>query len=121
MVLGLRPLGSFTQADFLRSLGFDEMLAQVRATKLTQSERDANVMAMRELVKPDGLGAFRVLIQERATGTGSPDRLAPTGLPDPATQVPLLRREHVPLMQGRYPHLAWEGDELWPFDPTAES
>ena len=120
MAVGLTSLGSFSQADFLRSLGFDEMLARLRAMKLAQSERDANIMAMRELVKPEGLGGFRVLIQERDTGIGSPDRLVPADLPEAATRAPLLRREHVPLMQGRYPHLAWEGEELWPFDSATE-
>ena len=74
------------------------------------------MMAMRELVKPDGLGGFKVLIQERGTGVKSIEELtADEGtLPEP----PLLRDDHVPLMEGSYPDMAWDMDALWPFDES---
>ena len=70
-------------------------------------ERDANMMAMRDLVRPDGLGAFKVLVQEKGSGVGDPPRLSPdaglaSGLP-----VPLLGAGHIRLLEGRYPDAIW--------------
>ena len=35
---------------------------------LSERERQANRMGMLELVKPEGLGGFKVLVQEKNTG-----------------------------------------------------
>ena len=117
--LVLDSLGLTTQSQFMRGLGFDDMLEQLRARKLSQRERDANMMAMLELVKPEGLGGFRVLIQERATGVKDLSQVASTTSTGDL-DVPLLRPDHVPLMEGRYPHLAWEPEDLWPFGERRE-
>ena len=112
--LGLQSLGLTTQSRFLKTLGFDAMLERLREKNLSQRQRDANVMAMLELVKPEGLGGFSVLVQERATGVKDLGRLAPTESAGDI-EAPLLRPDHIPLMEGRYPHLAWEPEDLWPF------
>ena len=117
--LGLRTTALLTQTSFLRQLGFDDMLERLRAMPLGQRQRSANVMAMRELVKPEGLGGFRVLVQERGTGVTDPSELVPRGLSSEGLQVPLLGPDHVPLMEGRYPHLAWEPEGLWPPDTSS--
>jgi SAM-dependent MidA family methyltransferase len=110
--MGLRPLALMTQADFLRGLGFDKMLRQLRAINLGPRERKANVMAMRDLVKPDGLGRFKVLIQEKNTGTSDFGKLtASDEIPEP----PLLGPGHMRLLEGRYPQQEWDFGELWPF------
>ena len=111
--LGLNSLGLRTQSRFLKELGFDEMVDSLRAKRLGQQEHSGNMMAMRELVKPEELGGFKVLIQERGTGVKSVEELIADGeaLPEP----PLLRQDHVPLMEGRYPDMALDMDALWPF------
>ena len=68
----------------------------------------ANLMAMRELVKPQGLGGFKVLVQ--AKGDVSTERLEETG--PVLEELPLLTDEHVRLLEGRYPHLAWQPDDF---------
>ena len=76
-------------------------------------------MAQRELMKPDGLGGFRVLLQGKATPeaplaamgkdetfrAGLQERLK--GLPSP-----LLADRHLDLMAGKYPHLSGEFEGL---------
>ena len=89
-------------------------MQKLRTEELTQRERDANAMAMRDLVRPDGLGAFKVLVQEKGTGVTELAQITPPGDPDELTgdlPVPLLRSDHVPLMEGRYPHAGWQWDE----------
>ena len=111
---GLRPVALLSQSEFLKSLGFHRMLRQVRKNDLSPRERSANVMGMLELVKPDGLGGFKVLIQERGTGIREVNQLLPTEMPKEEADVPLLRTAHAPLMEGRYPHLSWELNDLRP-------
>lgn len=111
---GLSPVGLCTQAQLLRGLGIGAWLQKLRTEELTQRERDANAMAMRDLVRPDGLGAFKVLVQEKGTGVTELAQITPPGDPDELTgdlPVPLLRSDHVPLMEGRYPHAGWQWDE----------
>ena len=113
---GLNLLGLLTQRRFLGDLGFETLMAGMRAKELSQRDREANLMAMLELIKPNGLGAFRVMIQERATGIRDLDQLRRSDVSLGEIDVPLLTQRHMPLMEGRYPHLAWDFEELWPFD-----
>ncbi len=114
---GLRTVGMCTQAEFLSGLGIQQWLRTLRTEPLTQRERDANMMAMRELVEPDGFGGFKVLVQEKGTGVTDIGQLFPLmSTADGAGPfpVPLLGREHLPLIDGRYPHAGWQMEELWP-------
>lgn len=112
--VGLRPLGLLTQSQYLRGLGLERWLRKLRTEELTQRERDANMMGMRELVGPDGLGGFKVLVQEKGLGPLDLGLLAPSEAPMDALTVPLLRPDHIPLMPGRYPHAGWQWEKLWP-------
>ena len=121
--VGLRPWGLTTQAQYLRGLGLDRWLGRLRVEGLPQRERESNAMAMRDLVRPDGLGGFKVLVQEKGLGNAGLSRLPPLGELDGEAEemadslpIPLLRPEHVPLMEGRYPHAAWRWEDLWPWD-----
>ena len=114
---GLSPLALLTQAQYLAGLGFQPMLRRLRSKSLQQRELDANLMAMRELVKPEGLGGFKVLIQEKGTGVDDVSMLAPTQDVVETLEPPLLSADHMPLLEGRYPHLAWQPEE-WPLEGT---
>ena len=111
---GLEPLGLTTQREFLNNLGLGDMMAKLRPMSLPQREADANRMGMLDIARRGGMGDFRVLAQGK--GVGSPGlwgftpseavRSVLEGLP-----VPLKSPQHMPLMEGRYPHLGmdWEG------------
>ncbi len=120
---GLATLGYTVQREFLRNLGADLYLDALAARSrpqasfasgaLPRQEYLANRMAMQSLLQPEGLGGFRVLAQGRGVSeaalwgfsTDNPrrDELA-AGLA--SLRVPILTASHVPLMEGRYPHLA---------------
>ena len=105
---GLWALSLQSQARFLRDMGLDGLLERVSREPMPESRRMANLMAIRELVKPQGLGGFKVLVQ--AKGDVAVERLEETG--PVLEELPLLTDEHVRLLEGRYPHLAWQPDEF---------
>ena len=114
---GLEPVAFGPQAQFLRHLGFGDMLQRLRTVALSDAERNANRMGMLDLVRPGGLGDFRVLLQRRV---GNESQLEePAIAPPESLEPPLLSEEHARLIAGRYPHAA-EGippdlGRLWPF------
>lgn len=113
---GLSAIAYTTQADLLQALGIDEMLRQVRVMPLSPRDRSANLMAMRQLIKPSGLGGFKALIQAKGVEASAAD-IAPPQQQRGEPQAPLLSDRHMPLLEGRYPHAAWqvwETPELWP-------
>ena len=66
---------------------------------------------MQELLQPEGLGNFKVMIQGKGVSSDdlwgfTPDNLHQSRLQrDLATlHVPLLTSTHTPLMEGKYPH-----------------
>jgi SAM-dependent MidA family methyltransferase len=120
---GLRPLALLTQSRFLRGHGLDRWRRMLGGEGLTQRERDANTMGMLDLVRPEGLGGFKVLVQEKGTGIEDVGRLlAPEALRPGDLPVPLLGPEHLSLIEARYPHAAWDPADLWPWpDPPSRS
>ena len=111
--LGLNPVAYTTQAELLGNLGIRDMMEQMRSVNVSQHERSANIVGLRELLKPEGLGGFKVLIQEKETGvSGAEDTLPPSDLRQ-HLKTPLLSSRHMPLMEGRYPHTSWEAPSLW--------
>ena len=67
---GLRPVFLTTQAEFLDSLGI---------RRFERNETRAGVRAMRRLTQPDGLGGFRVLVQDKDSGITSSGDIAVGG------------------------------------------
>lgn len=110
---GLATLAYTTQADLLSDLGMNEMLRHARATPPSDPQRAANLMAMRELVNPNGLGGFKALIQGKRVSAATSQLIPPPTLTQ-SLRPPLLTDRHMPLMQGRYPQTSWETPRLWP-------
>ena len=119
---GLTVVGFTTQREFLLNLGLGRLVESLAGMGLSQRERDANRMGMLELAKPGGMGDFRVMAQARGLEGGlellgfSPDSVMRKGTPGGSElpSAPLLSSQHLDLMAGRYPHLAWEWEGMWP-------
>ncbi len=107
---GLRPMGLSSQRRFLLGLGLGAFREASARLRLPQREHHANQMAMLDLVRPEGLGSFLVMLQCKAvSGVGAKD-LAPEvpareRLAAGELSVPVLGPEHMPLLEGRYPGL----------------
>lgn len=111
--LGLKSVAYTTQSELLSNLGIRDMMGQIRSAKISQYERSANIVGLRELLKPEGLGGFNILIQEKGTGVTDAERLSPAVELRQSLRAPLLSGRHMPLMEGRYPHTTWEAPSLW--------
>lgn len=108
--LGLNTLGLTRQSEFLKNLGLDilqKMLLE-QATELNQRKRDANRMGMLEIARDGGLGDFKFLVQSK--GVAQPNITGILGYSSSWEKrlrklpLPILREEHLPLMESKYPH-----------------
>ena len=109
---GLIGIGIVSQANLLGALGINRWLHTLRRMELSQADRDANMMAMRDIIRPGGLGDFGILVQQKNTETHNLEQLLPAkkeDLPSP----PLLDPAHTPLLEGSYPHATWQLPQTW--------
>ena len=114
---GLQPLGYATQREFLHNLGMGRFMARLHTAGLGQRELEANRMGMLEIARPEGMGEFKVLAQGKGVGTPalwgfekSPEVEAMAN----GGPLPLLTPLHMPLLEGRYPHMAFDWEEMMP-------
>ena len=115
--IGLRPVFLTTQGEFLRSLGLDGMMSSMGDSGLDARELAANLRAMSELAKPDGLGGFRVLVQEKRSGISRSSELLPDGALLGGLPLPLMRGDNLfsdPPDAGA--GMSFETESLWPSD-----
>lgn len=61
----LKPSAYLDQQAFLRQLGLQTLIEEVARARLAPARRESNVRSMSELLDPEGLGRFKVLIQEK--------------------------------------------------------
>ena len=109
---GLRSLSLMTQAEYLNRLGLKVWADRLPDRDMSPRDVRANTMAMRELVDPEGLGGFKVLIQEKGTGLEDADRIFPSRGRVEQLPMPLLRSDHVPLYEGGY------SSDMWDFEAS---
>ena len=106
---GLQACGLVSQRGFLGNLGILGIRNGLRGMGLPSSQYNANMMGLGNLVDPEGLGGFKVCIQAKGVGTGGLSGLGGEGLIfDDSLPVPLLSERHVNLLEGKYPHMAWD-------------
>ena len=109
-VAGLKPLSLMTQAEYLNRLGLNSWLSRLPERDLSPRDVRANAMALRDLVDPDGLGGFKVLIQEVGLHIQDMDGLFPSQERVQQLPMPLLQSDHVPLYEGGY------SSDMWNFE-----
>ena len=114
---GLETLGMVTQREFLTNLGLEHLQQKLWDQRLSPRLMQANRAGITDLVRPGGLGDFKVLAQGKNVG-----RLALWGLKlseDSAAIVerlpaPVLTEHHLSLPDGR--NLGGETgfEDFWP-------
>ena len=111
--VGFSAVGITTQADFLARLGMSEFRNQLDGSGKPLRDVAANRMAIEQILKSDGLGAFKVAIHSKAvdrpqlTGLASTENGEPTANA-PSPPLPLLDDDprRVRLFEGSYPQAA---------------
>lgn len=108
--VGLKPLSLMTQAEYLNQLGLKVWADRLRDRDISPRDVRANATALRDLIDPEGLGGFKVLIQEKGTELEDVNRLFPSRGCVEQLPMPLLRSDHVPLYEGGY------SSDMWNFE-----
>ena len=111
--------GLVTQREFFNNLGMQHFIRGLAGLGLSPLEYQANLYAMQELIRPEGMGSFRVLVQSKGM-----EGIKLKGLKHnidssykPPVMVPKLREEHLPLYQAKYSlseQIMGEELEQWP-------
>ena len=111
---GLDYLGYTSQSTFLDNLGLDLLERRPAVSNLRQAQ--ASRVGMRELVRPGGLGDFKVMAQGK--NVGKPE-LWGFHLSDRAQEMvtqmptPIPTPNHLDLVAGRRPHREVELEMTW--------
>ena len=119
--LDLIPLGYTSQRQFLKNLGIDVFLKALTRRSVPSGERYASQMAMRELIRPGGMGDFKVLVQGKGVElpriygfSHSNSLLERLHRHVDTLDVPTPTADHARLLEAKYPHLGYNFHDKWP-------
>jgi hypothetical protein len=112
-------LGITAQARFLNNLGLDRFRSRLPSLGLPPGTLQANRAGLTDLVRPGGLGGFKVMVQGRNVGRPELWGWQPAAEPMDLVEkldLPLLSPRHLSQLEGRYPPGEFELDpgDLWP-------
>ena len=114
---GLETLGLVTQRDFLSNLGLNRLEENLAGQNLTPLQIQANRAGIKELVRPGGLGEFKVLVQGKNIGNSTfwgLDRPEEASALIDSLQVPLLTEHHLSIPAARNRGGETEFGAFWP-------
>ncbi len=116
---GLCSVGPISQEEFLLNLGLRVFIEAMNRKRLDYQEYLANRFAMLELVRPEGMGNFKVLVQGKGADVMSLYGFIPNNEKSRELKakrdelnVPLLTQEHVPLLAAKYPQYYSYDDQV---------
>jgi SAM-dependent MidA family methyltransferase len=118
--VGLLPVGHSTQREFLLNLGLQQWQRGLTRLGLLQHQTGANRAGMVDLVRPGGLGDFKVLVQGKGVASPALWGFQTSGqheeLKDLMDSVPapLMTPEHLDLNQARNPGTEFQIEDYWP-------
>ena len=115
---GLNTLGLVTQRQFLENLNLSSLRKRLKEHAMTPRTIQANRAGLTDLVRPGGLGDFKVLIQSKNVGRpvlwGLKASPQATDLVDDLP-VPLLTDHHISLPSGQLTESYTDFEAYWPF------
>ena len=102
---GLKSLYISDQREFLSRWGVDNWVDDIRLKKINRNVLNSNLVGLRQLLRDDGFGIFKVLIQYSGQESDSlgdilPDEATSNGYP-----VPMLTDKHADYLSSKYPHI----------------
>jgi SAM-dependent MidA family methyltransferase len=116
---GLCSVRLTSQEEFLLNLGLNAFIEAMSRKGLDCQEYLANRFAMLELIRPEGMGNFKVLIQGKGVNVmplycfiPNNEKVRELKAERDELNVPLLTREHVPLLSAKYPQYYYYDDQV---------
>ena len=101
---GLKTLSYMLQSTYLNNLGIKKILYDLSKSDLSQYEYYKNRIAIMELVKPQGLGGFKVVLQEMNTNIVDSKDLFNFDYNEINFKSPILNSNYLDLADSRYSH-----------------
>ena len=101
---GLKTLSYMLQSTYLNNLGIKKILYDLSKSDLSQYEYYKNRIAIMELVKPQGLGGFKVVLQEMNTNIVDSKDLFNFDYNEINFKSPILNSNYFDLADSRYSH-----------------
>ena len=92
------------QSTYLNNLGIKKILYDLSKSDLSQYEYYKNRIAIMELVKPQGLGGFKVVLQEMNTNIVDSKDLFSFDYNEINFKSPILNSNYLDLADSRYSH-----------------
>ena len=115
--IGFRSLGITTQSAFLQRLGIREFINQLPGLGLPAGQVERNRMPLLGLMRPDGLGNFKVAFHSKNAVGKTPIGLdSPGSYNDPSCLPPVTLASddsHFDLAKGAYPGNSSEFTGTW--------
>jgi len=117
---GLQPLGYSTQKEFLHNLGIQRWQRGLTSLGLPQGQTEANRAGMVDLLRPGGLGDFKVLVQAKGVsntalwGFQTGDREHELDALLDSLPPPLMTPDHLNLKQGLNTGGEFQLEGYWP-------
>ena len=120
---GLNTLGLVTQREFLSNLQLATLQHRLSEQNLSPRQMQANQAGISNLIRPGGLGHFKVLLQGK--NVGIPELWGIEGSKEVVSlisslPVPLLTDQHLALPYGRFFEENAAFEAFWPF-PESET
>ena len=115
---GLNTLGLVTQREFLSNLSLATLQQRLTNQNLTQGQMQANRRGILDLVRPGGLGDFKILSQKKNVGNPSlwgMELSTEVASIVKALPIPLLTNRHLVLPDARSFGRDAELETFWPF------
>tara|TARA_A100001037_G_scaffold9788_2_gene9622 strand:- start:3717 stop:4919 length:1203 start_codon:yes stop_codon:yes gene_type:complete len=103
---GLRSLYFLNQKEYLNRWGVENWIDGIRMKKVSQNVLNRNLVGIRQLVRDDAFGQFKVLIQYIGEESDRLDSILPTKEYSKSYPAPMLTNKHADYLSSKYPHIA---------------
>ena len=103
---GLRSLYFLNQREYLSRWGVENWIDGIRMKKVSQNVLNRNLVGIRQLVRDDAFGQFKVLIQYIGEESERLDSIFPAKEYSKSYPAPMLTNKHADYLSSKYPHIA---------------
>ena len=101
----LKSIYISNQREFLSRWGVDNWVDDIRFKKINQKVLNSNLVGVRQLMRDDGFGQFKVLIQYSGEEVDRLGDILPAEATSNGYPVPMLGDKHADYLGSKYPHV----------------